>query len=90
MNPTTQLPATLEGEKHFIVEGLTDDVITLAAKTLAEVMDTWDDAVGPQTERKDRIEEREDSLVPELIYHLVQLNSPPEQYVQSIVVKVAD
>ena len=35
---TAQLPTTLAGEKYFIVEGLTDDVITLAANTLAATM----------------------------------------------------
>ena len=52
MKPTGQLPATLEGKGHFIVESLTDNVITLAANTLAAVTDTWDDAVGHPTERK--------------------------------------
>ena len=31
MKHTAQLPATLAGERHFIVEGLTDDVITPAS-----------------------------------------------------------
>ena len=35
MKHTAQLPATLAGEKYFIVEGLTDDVITLATNNLA-------------------------------------------------------
>ena len=35
MKHTAQLPTTLAGEKYFIVERLTDDVITLAANTLA-------------------------------------------------------
>ena len=33
MKHTAQLPTTLAGEKYFIVEGLMDDVITLAANT---------------------------------------------------------
>ena len=74
MKPTAQLPATLEGEKHFI--GLTDDADTLAANTLAAGMDTWDDAVGHPAEHKDRIEEREDTRALELMDHLVQLTSP--------------
>ena len=40
MKHTAQLPATLEGEKYFIVEGLTDDVLTLATNTLAAITDT--------------------------------------------------
>ena len=55
MKHTAQLPTTLAGEKHFIVEGLTDDVITLAANTLAATTDAWDDAVGHPTARKDRV-----------------------------------
>ena len=43
---TAQLPATLAGEKHFIVAGLTDDVITLAANTLAAATVAWDNALG--------------------------------------------
>ena len=74
----------------MIVEGLTDDIITLAANTLAAVTDTWDDAMGRPTERKDNIQEKEDTLEPELMDHLVQLTSPPEQYVQRIVLKVPD
>ena len=46
MKHEAQLPATLAGEKYFIVEGLTDDVITLAANTLAATTNPWDDAVG--------------------------------------------
>ena len=88
--PTAQLPPNLEGEQHFIVEGLEDDVITLAANTLAAVMDTRDDAAGHPTERKDRIQEEKDTLAPELMDHLVHLNSSPEQYVHRIVLKVMD
>ena len=72
---------TLEAEKHFIVEGLADNVITLAANTLAAVRDTWDDTVGHQTERTDRVQEREDTLTPQPMDHLIQLTSLPEQYV---------
>ena len=43
------------------MDGLTDDVITLVANTLAAVTDTWEDAVGHPTERKDRVQEREDT-----------------------------
>ena len=39
MKHTAQLPATLAGEKYFIVEGLTDDVITPATNTLAATTD---------------------------------------------------
>ena len=49
---------------------------------LGGVMGTRDDDVGHPTERKDRVQEREDSLAPGLMDHLVQLTSPPEQYVQ--------
>ena len=39
MKHTAKLSATLAGEKYFIVEGLTDDVITLATNTLAATTD---------------------------------------------------
>ena len=39
MKHTGQLPATLAGEKYFIVEGLTNDCITLATNTLAATTD---------------------------------------------------
>ena len=39
MKHTAQLPATLAGEKYFILEGLTDDVITLATNNLAATRD---------------------------------------------------
>ena len=39
MKHTAQLPTTLAVEKHFIVEGLTDNVITLATNTLAATTD---------------------------------------------------
>ena len=77
---TAQLPATLAGEKYFIVEGLTDDVITLAANTLAATTDAWDVAVGHPTARKDRVQDTEDTLMPDLVNHLVTLTSPPEQH----------
>ena len=38
MKHTPQLPATLAGEKYFIVEGPTDDVITLATNSLAATL----------------------------------------------------
>ena len=82
MKHTAQLPTILAGEKHFIVEGLTDDVITLAANTLAATTDTWEDALGYTTARKDRVQEKEDGLMPDLVDHLVQLTSPPEQHNQ--------
>ena len=53
---TAQLATTLAGEKYFIVEGLTQDVITLAANTLAATTDAWDVAVGHPTARKDRVQ----------------------------------
>ena len=80
MTHTAQLPTTLAGEKHFIVEGLTDDVITLAANTLAATMDAWDDAVGHPTARKNTVQETKDTLKPDLVDHLVPLTSPPEQH----------
>ena len=49
MKPTVQLLTTLEGEKDFILEGLTDNVITLATNTLAAVTDTWDDTMRNPT-----------------------------------------
>ena len=39
------------------MEGLTDDVITLAGNTLAAATDAWDGAVGHPTARKDRVQE---------------------------------
>ena len=75
---TAKLPATLAGEKYFIVEGLTDDVITLAANTLAATTDAWDVAVGHPTARKDRVQDTEVTLTPDLVNHLVTLTSPEE------------
>ena len=66
MKHRAQLPTTLAGKKHFIVECLTDDVITLAANTLAATTDAWDDAVGHRTASKDRVQETEDTLTPDL------------------------
>ena len=86
MKPIAQLATTLAGKKHFNVEGLTDDIITLAANTLSAITDTWGEAVGHQTERKDRVQEREDTLLPELM-EVVQLTSPTEQ---NIALKVTD
>ena len=80
MKNTAQLPATLAGEKYFIVEGLTDDISTLAANTLAATTDAWDDAVGHPTARKDRVQGTEDSLTLDLANHLVNPTSPPEQH----------
>ena len=79
MKRTAQLPTTLVGEKYFIVEGLTEDVITLAANTLAATSDAWDVAVGHPTARKDRVQGTEDTLTPDLMNHLVTLTSPLEQ-----------
>ena len=75
IKPTAQLPTALEGETHFIVEGITDNNITLATNTLAAVTDTWDDAVRHTTARKDRIKEKEDTLMPQLMHQLLQLRS---------------
>ena len=80
MTNTAKLPATIAGQKHFIVEGLTDDGITLAANTLTAATDAWDDAVGHRTAPKDRVQEREDTLTLDLVDYLVQLTSPPEQH----------
>ena len=80
MKRTAQLPTTLAGEKHFLLEGLTDDVITLAANTLAATTDAWDIAVGHPTACKDRVQETKDTLTPDLVDHLMQLTSPPEQH----------
>ena len=80
MKQTATLPTTLAGEKHFIVEGVPNDVITLAANTLAATTDAWDDAVGHPRARKDRVQETEDTLTPDLVDHLVNLTSPPEQH----------
>ena len=90
MKSTAQLPTALEGEKHFIVEGVMDDVLNLVTHTLAAVPNTWDDAVGYPTEGKDRIQEKEDILTPEIVDELVQRTSPPQQHVQRIVLKVTD
>ena len=80
MKHTAQLPTTLAGGKYFIVEGLTDDVITLAANTLAATTDGWDGAVGHPTACKDRVQGTEDTLTPDLMNNLVTLTSPPEQH----------
>ena len=80
MKHTAQLPTTMAGERHFIVECLTDDVITLAANTMAATTDASDDAVGHLTARKDRVQETEDTLTQDLVDHLVNLTSPPEQH----------
>ena len=77
----SRLPTALKGETQFNLEGLTDDVISLANNTLAAVTDTWDDAVGHPTERKDRVQEKEDTLTRELMDQLVQLTDPQEQRV---------
>ena len=79
MKHTAKLLATLAGEKYFIVEGLRDDIITLVTNTLAATTDAWDDAVGHPTAHKDRVQETEDTLTPDLVNHLVNLTSPPEQ-----------
>ena len=62
------------------MEGLADDVITLAANTLAAATDAWDNAVAHPTARKDRVQEIKDTLTPDLVDHLVNLTSPPEQH----------
>ena len=80
MKHSAQLPTTLAGEKHIIVEGLRDDVITLAANTLTATKDAWDDAVGHPTLSKDMVQETEAILTPDLVDHLVELTSPPEQH----------
>ena len=75
------------------MEGFTDNVITLAANTLAAVTDTWDDASGHPTARKDRVQQKEDTLTAELMDQLLQLRSltgPPEQRVPRIRLKVTD
>ena len=58
MKLTAQPLTTLAGGKHFIVEGVTDDVISLAANILAAVKDTWHGAVGNPTELKDRVQKK--------------------------------
>ena len=80
MKHTAHLLPTLAGEKYFIVEGLSDHVITLATNTSAATTDTWDVAVGHPKARKDRVQETEDTLTPDLVNHLVNLTSPPEQH----------
>ena len=77
---TAQLPTTLAGEKHFIAEGLADDIIILPANTLAATTDVWDDASGHPTARKDRVQDTEDTLTTDLVNHLVNRSSPPEQH----------
>ena len=80
MKHRAQLPATLAGEKYFIVEGLKGDVITLAVNTLAATTDAWDVAVGHPAARKDRVQDTEDTLTPDLVNRLVTLTSPTEQH----------
>ena len=57
-----------------------DDVITLAANTLAATTDAWDVAVGHPTARKDRVQGTEDTLTPDVMNHPVTLPSPPERH----------
>ena len=71
MKPTAKLPTTPAGENLFIVEGVTDDIITLAANSLAAV--TGQDVAGHPTERKDRVQEREGTLTPDLFDHWCNL-----------------
>ena len=80
MKHTAKLPATLAGEKYFIVEDPTDDMITRATNTLAATTDAWDVAVGHPTARKDRVQDTKATLTPDLFNHLVTLTSPPEQH----------
>ena len=72
------------------MEGLTDNVITLAANTLAAATDAYDGAVEHPTARKDRVQEREDTMMPDLVDHLVQLTSPPEHHNRKTTLKVTD
>ena len=51
MKPTAQLLSALAGEKHFIVEGHTDNIMSPAANTLADAVDAWDEAIGHPAER---------------------------------------
>ena len=67
---TAQLPTTLAGEKYFIVEGLTDDVITLATNTLAATTNAWDVAAGHTLTLKDKVQDTEDTLTLDLRNHL--------------------
>ena len=60
------------------MEGLTDDIITLATNTLAATTDAWDDAVGHPMARKDRVQDLKDTLTPDLVNCLVNPTSPPE------------
>ena len=82
MKHTAKLPTTMAGEKHFIVEGLTDDVISLAPNTLAAATDAWDDASGHPTARNNRVQRTGETLTPDLVDHLVNLTSPEEQHNQ--------
>ena len=87
---TARFPTTLARENHFIVEGLMDDVITRAANTPAPATDAWNDAMGHPTARMDRVQERNDTLKPDLMDHLVQLTSPPDQNNPNTTLKVTD
>ena len=82
MKHTAQLPANLAGEKYFIVGGLAEDVITLATNVLAATTDACKITVGHSTARKDRVQDTEDTLTPDLVNHLVNLTSPVEQHDQ--------
>ena len=62
------------------MEGLTHDVITVVANTLANVTGAWDKNIGHPNERKDQAQENEDTLTPDLMDQLVQLMSPLEQH----------
>ena len=83
MKQTAHLPTTLAGENQFIVEGLIDDIIPLAANVLAAVKDTWVDALGHPRERRD-------TLTADFMDHLVQITSPREELIEKIVMKVID
>ena len=72
------------------MECLTDNVISLATNTLAAVTDTWNDAVEHPTARKDRIQEEQETLTPELMDQLVHLTGPTEQRVTRFWLKVTD
>ena len=75
-----QPQGTLTGEKYFIVEGLTDDIITVVANTLTNIRGALAQNIGHPKGRKDQAQKKDDTLTPKLMDRQVQTSSPPEQH----------
>ena len=59
MQPTANMPTTLAGETYIMVEGQTDDIITLAAYTAANVNNAWDANYRHPSLNRDTVQEKE-------------------------------